>query len=79
MGKEEKSKVPKIITILEDWVEIEGTVFYRWKLPEEESWHYKKTPYKQKPIVQFKYMAEEEFGWLSESRKDEVPDWREML
>lgn len=78
MSKEKKDESLNTVTIMEDWVEIEGTVFYRWKRPEEKDWHYKKTPYKQKPVVQFRYMTEEEFGWLAEDSKDMLHDWEDI-
>lgn len=71
-----KDKIPKTITIIEDWVELEGTVFYRWKQPHEKEWHYRKTPYKEKPVVQFRYMTEEELGWLTEEK--DIKDWTEL-
>jgi len=50
-----------IITILEDWNERDGKIYFRWKLLSEDEWHEKLTPYKTKPIVNFKYMPVPEY------------------
>ena len=49
------------ITIYEDWDERPDGVYYKWKLPEEPEWHEKLTAHKQKPVIRFKYLSEEEY------------------
>jgi len=56
----------RYITIMEDWVEREGKVYYLWKTPEETEWHEKLTPYTQKPYFTFKYLTKPEFDKLKE-------------
>ena len=73
MGKNNKDWV----RIYEDWVEIEGTVFYKYRKEGEEQWRYKKTPYTQKPVVQFRLMTPEEYGYLTQDTK-ELDDWKDL-
>lgn len=54
----------KMVTIYEDWANIEGAIWYKWKLDDETEWHWKRTAYKEKPIIQMKRLTEEEFRIL---------------
>lgn len=54
------------VVILEDWVEKDGDVYYRWRTPEATTWNYILTPYKHKPIVHYKYLNHLEFDDLLE-------------
>ena len=72
-------KVPTdFVRIYEDWVEIEGTVFYRWRAEGEKEWHYKKTPYTEKPVVNFRLMTQEEFEWLTQAKDQHIQDYDDL-
>lgn len=55
------------ITIYEDWDEIDGVIWYKWKRADEDSpaeegeWHYIRTAFKQKPVIRWKSMSEVEY------------------
>lgn len=49
------------VTIYEDWEEVDGKIYYKWRLPGDTAWHIKETPYKQKPIIRFKTLSKVEF------------------
>jgi len=53
-----------IITIYEDWNEIDGKIYYRWRLHGEKEWHTKLTAYRKKPYIKFKYISEQELKEL---------------
>lgn len=66
--------VEDTVTIIEDYYKDEdkGQVWYRWRLPNEEKWHVKLTPYKDLPYVRFVTMSKAEFKEYYE--KDAVDD-----
>lgn len=49
------------IVLYEDWNEREDGVYYRWRRSDEKKWHERLTPYKQKPIHQYKILSREEY------------------
>lgn len=64
-----ENKPDPTITVLEDWNEVDGKIYFRWKLKNDKEWNVKLTPYKEKPWVHFKYMSPKEF----ENYKTEQP------
>jgi hypothetical protein len=69
-----KGSAPPRVTILEDWnQDSDGRIWYRWKLASEKDWHFKLTPYKQKPYVQYKYISTEEL------RQRAMPWYRKLI
>lgn len=52
------------ITIYEDWNEIDGKIYYRWRIEGEEKWHVKLTAYKEKPVMQYKLLSIKELERL---------------
>ena len=54
------------ITIYEDWNEIDGKIYYRWRLSGEKEWHTKLTAYRKKPYIKFKYISEQELKELEQ-------------
>lgn len=60
------------VTIIEDWNEREGCIYYRWKITGAEDWNEKLTPYKEKPVIQFKTLSHREFEEFYDNRLKEV-------
>lgn len=67
----ESDKSIDTITIFEDWAEIEGAVWYKWRVEGEKNWHWRRTAYKQKPVVYMKRLPREEFNILLKEDNDE--------
>ena len=53
-----------IVTVFEDWAEVDGAIWYKWRLEGEKDWHWKKTAHKQKPVVYMKKIPREEFNLI---------------
>lgn len=49
------------VTIYEDWDEIDGEIWYKWRVVGEKDWHRKRTAHKQKPVIRFKQLSKLEF------------------
>ncbi len=62
----EMTKLPvSYIRIYEDWnQDDDGNIWYRWRYEGEKQWRVKMTPYKEKPIIKFKYVSPQELGRL---------------
>lgn len=65
------------IAIYEDWEKVGDTVFYKWRTDGEDEWHYRKTPYKDKPVVHFRYLTQEEWEYFKQD-SDEIKDWEDI-
>lgn len=50
-----------MVTIIEDWNERDGKIYYRWRLADEEQWHEILTAHKQKPHISFRYLTTKEY------------------
>lgn len=57
------------VTIFEDWNEVDGKIYYRWRRKDEKEWHVKLTPYKQKPFIQYKLISPEELSELEDNHE----------
>lgn len=46
-----------IETIYEDWNEVDGKIYYRWRRKDESEWHIKLTAYKEKPVCRYRIIT----------------------
>jgi len=51
---------PNLVLIYEDWNERPDGVYYRWSL-DGKIWNERLTAYKQKPVVQMKYVSQQDY------------------
>lgn len=59
------------VIIYEDWAEVGGAVWYKWRLETEKEWNWKKTALKQKPVIYIKTITKEEYKMFYGRDSDE--------
>lgn len=72
----DKKESNELITIYEDWVEIGGAVWLKWRVEGEKKWHYKRTPYTEKPVIYMKRLPKTEYDFFY---KESELDNREVI
>lgn len=65
-----KKDISETVVIFEDWAEVDGAIWYKWRLENEKEWHWKKTAYKQKPVLYMKVLPREEFDLVYKNREE---------
>lgn len=63
----------KTVTIFEDWVEVGGAIWYKWKLEGEKEWHFKRTAYKEKPVIYMKVLPIKEYEMFFKDMDEDKP------
>lgn len=54
------------VEIWETWEKRDGVIYYGWRTPSEEEWHWKKTAHKGVPVVQRTFRTQKEYELLKE-------------